>query len=142
MPFYNYFQPALVLLEEGVLDGAAALRIGAEIVVQHAFSPDALIGSFMDMVRRMHVGRDAATRLVESPLDPNVVAGASDVLRAFTEELERRLPQLDAPPRFELPTIDYVGLFSRDKARARTARHRARRRRAVIRTSTPHLASR
>jgi hypothetical protein len=129
VPFYNYFQPALVLLEEGAIDAAACLRVGAEIVVQHAFSPDALIGSFMDMARRRYVGPNAAERLVAAPLEVGLPGSAADTLRAFGEELEKRIPQLDATPPWDLPAIDYVGLFSRDKARARAARHRARRRR-------------
>jgi hypothetical protein len=126
-PFYNYFQPALVLLEQGAIDGPQALRVGAEIVIQHGFSPDALIASFMDMVRREHVGPRAAEQVLAAvrEADPVRFATATRVLRAFADEIERRLPTLVDPPPILLPTIDYVGLFSRDKARARAAKHRA-----------------
>jgi hypothetical protein len=127
-PFYNYFQPALVLVEEGALDADAALRVGAEIVIQHHFSPDALIASFMDMVRRGQVGRTAAERIIQAfdMRDRVRYAGATPALEAFAEDVDRRLSQLEDPPPLERVTVDYVGLFSRDKARARLARHRSR----------------
>lgn len=130
-PFYNYFQPALVLLEQGAIDGPQALRVGAEIVIQHGFSPDALIASFMDMVRREHVGPRAAERVLAAVREADAVrfATATRVLSAFADEIERRLPSLVEPTPAVLPTIDYVGLFSRDKARARAAKHRAIQRR-------------
>ena len=127
-PFYNYFQPAVVLVEEDALDGDAALRVGAEIVIQHHFSPDALIASFMDMVRRGQVGRGAAERVLSAfeSGDPSRYAGAAPALEAFARDVGRRLPQLDEAPPMEKPVVDYVGLFSRDKARARAARRRSR----------------
>ncbi len=130
-PFYNYFQPALVLVEDGVLPADSALRVGAEIVIQHAFAPDALTASFMDLVRRGHIGRGAAEAVVGTLKTAPVgsFATAEPVLRAFAEDVELRLPDLGAPTGREQPVIDYVGLFSRDKARARAARRRARSRR-------------
>ncbi len=127
-PFYNYFQPALVLVELGALDGDAALRVGAEIVIQHHFSPDALIASFMDMVRRDQIGRITAEHILGDFESANSsrYAGAAPALEAFAEELERRLPNLETPPPIETPIVDYVGLFSRDKARARAARQKSR----------------
>ncbi|MEM6960286.1 MAG: phosphatase domain-containing protein, partial [Myxococcota bacterium] len=47
VPFYNYFQAALCLVDDGMLTPDAALRVGVQIVIQHAFTPDALIASFM-----------------------------------------------------------------------------------------------
>lgn len=130
-PFYNYFQPALVLLEDGGLPAAAALRVGAEIVIQYAFSPDALTASFMDLARRGYVGPRAAEALVEALRDTSAgsFATAEPVLRAFASDVEPRIPQLSPPAAAEQVVIDYVGLFSRDKARARAARLRARYRR-------------
>ncbi|RLB52146.1 MAG: hypothetical protein DRJ42_15585 [Deltaproteobacteria bacterium] len=129
-PIYNYFQPACVLVEEGALDGDAALRVGAEIVIQHAFSPDALIASFMDVVRRGHVGGGAARHIIEAfeSGDRARYAGAAPALEGFARDVERRLPELAEVEAVTHPEIDYVGLFTRDKARARAARGRARRR--------------
>ena len=130
-PFYNYFQPALVLVEEGVMSADGALRVGAEIVIQHAFSPDALIASFTDMVKRRHVGPRAARAVADAMRDTptGTFATAEPVLRAFAEDVEARIDDLEEPPDTEQIVIDYVALFSRDKARARAARRRARHRR-------------
>lgn len=130
-PFYNYFQPSLVLVEDGVMDAEGALRVGAEIVIQHAFSPDALTASFMDLVRRQQVGPRAARAVTEEMrrTRPGTFATAEPVLRAFAEDVEARIDELSDPPQVEQIVIDYVALFSRDKARARAARRRARHRR-------------
>jgi hypothetical protein len=34
-PFYNYFQPALLLLADGVIDPLSVLRVAAELVIHH-----------------------------------------------------------------------------------------------------------
>lgn len=130
-PFYNYFQPALVLVQSGVLEPASALRVGAEIAVGHAFSPDTLIASAMDLARRGYIDRVGAERVLEAlhgEAAASVVA-AAPALREFGNHLEKRLEDLIPVEPIEAQTIDYVGLFSRDKARARAARHRARARR-------------
>lgn len=130
-PFYNYFQPAVVLLEDGAIDAAAALRVGAEIVIEHAFPPDALTASFLDVVRRGYAGRPAAQRMLETleSADGAAFAGATPVLRGFADELRARVDDLGPAPALEPLTVDYMRLFSRDKARARSARRRARQRR-------------
>jgi len=130
-PFYNYFQPALVLVRDGALDAAAALRVGAEIVIHHQFSPDALTASFMDLARREQVGRRTAEAIVEAveSTDPDHLAAAAPVLRAFARDIGERGRDLPDPPPPGHPVIDYVGLFSRDRARARAARLRDRWRR-------------
>ena len=130
-PFYNYFQPALVLVEDGILSPDAALRVGAEITIQHAFSPDALMASFMDLVGRGHVGAKAGGLVAEalSRAPSGSFASAEPVLRAFAADVANRLDTLPEPPQVDQVVIDYVALFSRDKARARAARRRARYRR-------------
>ena len=130
-PFYNYFQPAVVLVEDGAIDADAALRVGAQIVIEHAFSPDALSASFMDLVRRGLVGRSAADQIRSAMEngDERRFAGAAAVLRAFVEDLAGKVSDIGAAPPVDRPVIDYVGLFSRDKARARAARRRAKGRR-------------
>ncbi|MAQ19501.1 MAG: hypothetical protein CMN30_32460 [Sandaracinus sp.] len=127
-PFYNYFQPAVVLLRDGGLQPDAVLRIGAEIILRHAFSPDSLVASFLDLARRRYVGRPVAERLVEAAatVDRPRFGGAAPSLLQFGEALERRLPDLGEAQRPPIEPIDYVDLFSRDKARARAARRRAR----------------
>ncbi len=127
-PFYNYFQPALVLLEQGAISSLGALRVAAELVIHHDFTPDALVASYVDLVQRGHAGRDVATLLLEAVrgLEETHFATTYPVLRAFGDELEPAMRLLSEGSRNERErlAIDYVGLFSRDKARARRARQR------------------
>lgn len=128
-PFYNYLQPALVLLEDDVLGAEAALNVGAAILQERGMSPEAMGASFDDLVRRGFIGRRAASRLLgASELEvraARVRRGIDELLRG----VEARLESLPA----ELPAIrdeiDFPALYLRDHAWARMAKLRARRRR-------------
>lgn len=126
-PFYNYFQPALVLLEIGALDADAALRVGAEMVVQHSFAADALTASFIDLARRGHVGLRAGERIVQMAdrIQPKTYSTAATALRAFADELSGRIADLGDPPAPEPAEVDYPGLFEREQERSRAAKARA-----------------
>ncbi len=126
-PFYNYFQPALVLLEQGALGALGALRVAAELVISHAFTGDALVASYADLVARGHLGRRAGEQLVSAidALEESHFAMTYPVLKAFGRELAAALREYaELAPEVAPLSIDYVGLFSRDKARARRARER------------------
>jgi len=125
-PFYNYFQPSLVLLEQGALDALGALRVAAELVIHHGFTPDALVASYRDLAERGHAGGAAARALIEAlqHLEETHFATTYSVLRAFGRQLEPLVDELSAITRPEPLVIDYVALFSRDKDRARRARRR------------------
>lgn len=75
VPFYNYLQAAMVLAEDGRIAAESVLRVASELIQQHRFDADALVRSYLELVRRGHV-----------PERPNV-----DLGRAL-EELEGRLP--------------------------------------------------
>ena len=127
-PFYNYFQPALVLLEAGAIDALAALRVAAELVIDQAFTPDALVASYRELARRGQLSGLAAERIAESlaSLQPHELSTATPVLRAFGEELGRMsLPRFEAEPE---PPIDYAALLDRERTRAKAAKHRVLRR--------------
>ncbi|MCC6878028.1 MAG: hypothetical protein IT378_27195 [Sandaracinaceae bacterium] len=128
-PFYNYFQPALVLLSVGAIDASAALRVGAELVVHHGFTADALAASYVDLVERRQLGRLAGERLLAEidGLDERAFATTLPALRGFARELEVELRHVGEPASAPPEPIDYVSLFSRDKARARRARKRVSR---------------
>jgi hypothetical protein len=128
-PFYNYFQPAVVLVEMGAIEAKAALRVAAELVIDQAFSPEALLASFMEIARRGHVGRSAKQALLAALLGVGTTefATATPVLIAFGRELERTdvRDSLDA----HVPeTIDYPSLLARERARARAAKLRVTKR--------------
>ncbi|MGD8861208.1 MAG: hypothetical protein PVI30_14465 [Myxococcales bacterium] len=123
-PFYNYFQPALVLLEIGALDAGAALRVAADLVIGQSFTSDALLATFQELARRGQVGQLAARRVLEAlgKRDGVDYAGATYTLGAFGDELARADLQIVEPP--EVPELDYVQLLARERARARTAKLR------------------
>lgn len=55
VPFYNYFQAAIVMNEDGLLSAEALLRVGTDLVLQHRFDGDALVRSYLDLAKRGHV---------------------------------------------------------------------------------------
>jgi hypothetical protein len=128
-PFYNYFQPAVVLVEDGAMDAEAALRVGAGIVVHHAFPPDALTASFMDLARRRYVGPTAGQRILDAAesVARHTLAPAAPVIRRFAEELAERIGELDEPAPVRWHSIDYLRLFSGERAHSGPVRSRPRR---------------
>ncbi len=55
VPFYNYFQAALVLHEDARISADAVLRVGTDLVLQHRFDGDALVRSYLELARRGHL---------------------------------------------------------------------------------------
>ena len=125
-PFYNYLQPALVLLEDGALGPLSVVRVAAELVIHHAFTPDALVASYLDLVERGHAGVKPARALIEAidALEESHFATTYPVLRAFGDQLSDAARALADRPAHDLLEIDYVSLFTRDKDRARRAKER------------------
>lgn len=124
-PFYNYFQPAAVLVERDALDPRAALRVAAELVVDQGFTPEALLASFVELSRRGQVGQRSgellATALREAK--PNEYATATGTLVELGQELEMlRVPPVPEPG--EPLDLDYDSLLARERERARTAKLR------------------
>ncbi len=128
--FHNYFQPALVLVEEGLLSPEAALRVGLELVATHSFSPDALAASFSDLSRRGLLSRamgvamsEAAARLRASSLSD----GAA--LRGLVSAIAEASLPVRAGSTHQVNKIDYLALLPEDRARTLRAKHRAKSRR-------------
>ncbi len=123
-PFYNYFQPALVLLEMGAIDVGAALRVAAELIIDQSFTADALAASYLELTRRGQLSGAAAERIalaLEGTGDTEF-AFATPVLRAFGEELRGlRIQVAEVPDPVQL---DYVALLARERSRAKAARLR------------------
>ncbi|HEY6880993.1 MAG TPA: hypothetical protein VI299_23370, partial [Polyangiales bacterium] len=128
--FHNYFQPALVLLEDGLIDAQATLRVGMELVRAHAFSPDALGASYGDLARR---------NVLSEPTALALRAGLEKLGRSEGEvgealaSLAHAVASCALPPRAEggdfAAELDYLALLPSDKARAHRAKARARSRR-------------
>jgi len=126
-PFYNYFQPALVLLEDGALDAQAVLRVGADLMVAHTFNPEVLVASFDDLCRRGYLSRDVVDRMSEvaDSIEASTFGQAAEPLQALVRTMEAARAGL--PDRVEADTVteDYLALFKKDRARAKAAKRRA-----------------
>lgn len=125
--FYNYFQPALVLLEDGALDAQAVLRVGADLVVAHTFNPEVLVASFDDLERRGYLSKNVVRRISEvaDGIEPSSFGQASAPLRSLVRAMEEAAAGL--PDEVEVDTVkeDYLTLFEKDRARAKAAKRRA-----------------
>ncbi len=128
--FHNYFQPAVVLVEEGLLSAEAALRVGLALVAIHSFSPEALGASFQDLARKdlLSASTGQALRAAVAASD----ARSADKLAALSG-LDAAITRTALPERAlsteQVNKIDYVSLLPEDRARALRAKHRARSRR-------------
>jgi hypothetical protein len=126
-PFYNYFQPALVLLEDGAIDAGAVLRVGADLVVAHTFNPEVLAASFDDLCRRGYLSRRVVDRVsgCVDDISPATFGQASGPLRALVSAMEEARPELPEEVEVTPTQEDYMTLFEKDRARARAAKRRA-----------------
>jgi hypothetical protein len=128
--FHNYFQPALVLLQDGLIDAQATLRVGVELVRAHAFSPDALGASYGDLARRKVLSEPTAIALRAGLQKLSHLGG--ELGEALTY-LSQAVSEYALPPRVEdasfAAELDYLSLLPSDKERAHRAKARARSRR-------------
>lgn len=126
--FHNYFQPAVVLLEDGLLDADAVLRVGLELVRAHAFSPEALGASYADLARRKLLSEPTARALRAAMAQLTPTYGEiAEALASLDRALElSALPARITHEREPEATLDYLALLPSDKARALRAKTRAR----------------
>lgn len=66
VPFYNYLQAAFVLLERGFLSEESTLLIAAEFQKSYGFTADTAARSYLDLVRRGHLGEGGRARLTRA----------------------------------------------------------------------------
>lgn len=125
--FHNYFQPALMLLQDGLIDAQAVLRVGLELVRAHAFSPDALGASYADLARRRVLSEPAGQALRRGLTELGSLPGElGEALTSLQQAASSyALPAHVPLPDFDEP-LDYLELLPSDKARAHRAKTRAR----------------
>jgi len=125
--FHNYFQPAVVLLQDGLIDADAVVRVGLELTRGGLFSPDALGASYADLARRKLIGLATGEGLL-SALDRaeaqtleerEALSMLRDTVKACALQTKIVPPVLDQP-------LDYEALLPTDRARAHRAKSRAR----------------
>lgn len=69
VPIFNYFQAALVLVEDRQLDGAALLRIVHDMTESFGYSVDALRNSLQELVRRGRLQPATVERIANDVTD-------------------------------------------------------------------------
>ena len=124
--FYNYFQPALVLLEDGALDAQAVLRVGADLVVAHTFNPEVLVASFDDLKRRNYLSQRVVHRIsaVADGIEPSTFGQASTPLLSLVRAMEQAARELPREVEVDAVKEDYLTLFEKDRARTNAAKRR------------------
>jgi hypothetical protein len=113
IPFYNYFQAACVLLERGVLPPAAVLRIAAEFIELHGFSPDSLARSYLDLSRRKHAEATAPAALQEALTAFEAARSPVSELKRAVSMMKDDTPPAGPPPPERAPVLDYTTLAER-----------------------------
>lgn len=111
VPFYNYLQPTLVLLERGFLDAQSALGIAREFHERHGFSSDAMARSYLDLARRGHANGAAPRLLAEAFEASRAELQLPDALAEELAEAVREMRIPAGPEARAAPTeLDYVEL--------------------------------
>jgi hypothetical protein len=126
--FHNYFQPALVLYAHGALDAISVLRVGGELLSEHGFTPDALVASYGDLVRRQQLGGAPGKALLDyvERTDDSLFGPAAHAIRTFAGQLAKESAlEAGPPPPDTIPEIDYPSFLAQDRARAKAAKRRS-----------------
>ncbi|HET9932994.1 MAG TPA: hypothetical protein VFQ35_19965 [Polyangiaceae bacterium] len=84
VPFYNYLQAAFVLLDRGFLSEHSTLEIASAFQRSYGFTADTAARSYLDLVRRGHLGEGARVRLTHAVSE---LAAPSREERALVESL-------------------------------------------------------
>jgi hypothetical protein len=120
VPTFNYFQTALVLSADGHLDPPDVTRVGRDLIEHAGYTARRLENSLADLVRRGHLGVEAAERLEaalrgEGLLSPAPAARARlrDRFRRALARLgaRRRAPAARAAVAVEPASVDYHALL-------------------------------
>jgi hypothetical protein len=124
VPIYNYFQAALVLVDDGVLPPAAAVRQGAVLTIEHDFDVRDLITSATDIAYRGHITETSLARIAQAAREiPEPFPLGARAREQLSVGLHAIRPS--APP--EPVMVDYLAALSDDRARWEAAKARARR---------------
>lgn len=135
VPIYNYFQAALVLYGDGVLDARQVLSVAEEMLTTPEYELSTMANSLQDLVRRGRLSLETAQRLAEEAADAgDALSGRQPDLPPFeevAEEFRRRVRQLGGAPPLEWPAenprLDYVSLVDAEHHERREKKRKKRR---------------
>ena len=123
VPFYNYFQAALIMVDDGFIEPVAALRVASTFVQRFRFDADALARSFLELGRRHALSGELVGRLQTDMGRYGPELGAHNELAATLTAIKETTPE---PLAERAPAaIDYVALAREHRGgRNRTAHAR------------------
>jgi hypothetical protein len=121
-PFYNYFQAALVLHEDGRIGAEATLRVATDLVIAHRFDGDALVRSYLELARRGHLNGSGLepllTALERWPAQSRRSVGGTEQLFALSRrESELRKVFEERSPRAPVGPPDYLSMVGQHNRR-------------------------
>jgi hypothetical protein len=127
VPVFNYFQAAMVMLEDRQLGVPAVIRIALEMVDRFGYSIDALRNSLQDLLRRGRLQRSTTLSLAAALTESGVPQlGVMPGTRALLLRFAERIADLGAVPTMQAPAdepIDYLAALEADLP-AKGKRHR------------------
>ena len=132
VPIYNYFQAALVLYADGVLNARQVLFVSMDMLSTPEYELTTLANSLQDLLRRGRLDRDIARRLsdeVQAVAETGALAEQGlppfeHIAAAFAERVRQlgNAPPVDWPA--ANPRLDYVSLVDAEHQH----RHKRRKR--------------
>ncbi|MEZ4367006.1 MAG: hypothetical protein R2939_12065 [Kofleriaceae bacterium] len=131
VPVYNYFQAALVLYADGVLDARQVLFVALEMLDSGQYKVAALANSMQDLIRRGRLPREPMRQLVadaEAAAASGALTGRSDLppWGVVAATFRHRIDDLAGAPAVDPPgdddALDYVRLVDEEHEHRRQRR--------------------
>lgn len=133
VPIINYYQAALVLYADGVLDARGLFQVVADMILEADYGLMEFGNSFQDLSRRGHVPRGIIDRLSQEREQAQLIEGLP---RGFDEQLITRhkalAPRQTPPPREWQGPPDYVAILRADKELREALKDKPKRRRGGL----------
>lgn len=124
VPVYNYFQAALVLYADHVLDARQVLFVAFEMLDSHQYQLPILANSLQDLMRRNRIAGSTVLQLADELREiarttPAVLARPDvppfeDVARAFTDRVRELKGATPVPWPETMAPLDYVALVDEE----------------------------
>ncbi|MFO0664895.1 MAG: hypothetical protein U0174_13145 [Polyangiaceae bacterium] len=123
VPFYNYFQAALVLHEDDRISSEGVLRVATELLREHRFNGERLARSHQELARRGHL-RGTRVAQLEASLAREPRGPFRTDLEMFVEQLPKLSKEAESrfDPKPDLSIPDYVALVEHHNNRRRKHR--------------------
>jgi len=121
VPIFNYFQAAMVMLEDGQLGPPSVVRVALEMVDKFGYTVEALRNSLQDLLRRGRL-KSSTARAFGEHLTPEGVPqlGALPDARELLLSFAQRVRELGEVPTVMMPLegpIDYLAALEVDLPR-------------------------